>query len=169
MGLVVWIAIFVELIVDTFCYVDDTFGWNIEGNLVLYEPYGVFFPRKQAQLLCLWDYLGIPHKRKKQAFRLILTIIGFEIDLNAMTATLPAKSKRSLISAIHNFIATPSRQCSLHKFQVLTGWINWSFNVFPLLRPSLSNVYQKMSGKSQPHANIYLNKAMKDNLTWLAH
>ncbi|GAW10444.1 DNA RNA polymerase [Lentinula edodes] len=54
------------------------------------------------------------------------------------------------------------------QFQVLTGWINWSFNVFPLLRPALCNIYDKMSGKSQPHADIYLNKALKEDLAWLA-
>ncbi|KAF9067394.1 hypothetical protein BDP27DRAFT_1422951 [Rhodocollybia butyracea] len=92
----------------------------------------------------------------------------FEIDPNAMTATLPAKSKQDLIAAINEFIATPSRRRSLHEFQVLTGWINWSFNVFPLFRPALCNIYEKMSGKSQPHADIYLNKAVKEDLSWLA-
>jgi hypothetical protein len=58
----------------------------------------------------------------------------------------------------------------LHEFQQLTGWINWSFNMFFLLRPALSNIYDKMSGKHFPHAKIYVNAAIKADLTWfLSH
>ncbi|CCM05756.1 uncharacterized protein FIBRA_07988 [Fibroporia radiculosa] len=59
------------------------------------------------------------------------------------------------------------RRCSLRQFQELAGTLNWSFNVFPLLKPGLSNLYAKMKGKNEPNALIFVNKAIKDDLTWL--
>src|ERR1700761_2925326 len=44
--------------------------------------------------------------------------------------------------------------------------MNWSFNMYFLLRPALSNVYDKTSGKSKPHAKLYINKAIKSDLYW---
>ncbi|KAJ3969353.1 hypothetical protein EV361DRAFT_804009 [Lentinula raphanica] len=165
-GLVLWIATFVKLIIDIFCYVDDVYGWEKEGNLVLYKPFNMRIPAKQAQLLYLWDFLGIPHKLKKLLNGPSLPIIGFDVDPNAMTITLPEESKQELVQSVRDFISTPSRRRSLHEFQMLAGWINWSLNVFPLLRPGLCNVYEKMRGKSKPNALIYLNEAVKSDLEW---
>ncbi|KAJ7471793.1 hypothetical protein FB451DRAFT_307877 [Mycena latifolia] len=166
MGLVIWIATFVKLLPDIFCYVDDTYGWEFKTNLTYYPPFKKHFPTKQAKLLFLWDFLGIPHKEKKQLFGSSLPIIGFEIDPNAMTAKLPPDSKADLERWVQEFIDTPSRRRTLHEFQCLTGWINWSLNMYFLLRPALSNIYNKMSGKSQPHASIYINTAIKSDLGW---
>ncbi|KAJ7436188.1 hypothetical protein B0H11DRAFT_1755110 [Mycena galericulata] len=169
MGLVIWIALFVKLLSDVFCYVDDTYGWEFKDNLLYYPPYKKHLPKKQAQLLFLWDFLGIKHKEKKQLHGASLPIIGFEIDPNAMTAKLPPESKADLEKWVQEFIHTPSRRRTLHEFQCLTGWMNWSFNMYFLLRPSLSNVYDKMSGKSQQHASIYINAAIKSDLSWFLH
>lgn len=166
MGLVIWIATFVKLLVDVFCYVDDTYGWELKENMTYYPPYQKKVPTKQAHLLFLWDFLGIPHKEKKQLHGSSLPIIGFEIDPNAMTATLPPQSKADLEKWVLEFINTPSRRRTLHEFQCLAGWINWSFNMYLLLRPALSNIYDKMSGRSQSHASIYINTAIKSDLTW---
>ncbi|KAJ7460788.1 hypothetical protein FB451DRAFT_1499870 [Mycena latifolia] len=165
MGLVIWIATFVKLLVDVFCYVDDTYSWELKQNLTYYPPYHKKIPTKQAHLLFLWDFLGIPHE-KKQLHGSSLPIIGFEIDPNAMTATLPPQSKADLEKWVLEFINTPSRRRTLHEFQCLAGWINWSFNMYLLLRPTLSNIYDKMSGRSQSHASIYINTAIKSDLTW---
>jgi hypothetical protein len=58
--------------------------------------------------------------------------------------------KALLIQRITVFIATApgGTRCTLREFQQLAGWVNWSFNVFPLLKPALSNVYAKISGKT---------------------
>ncbi|KAJ3963420.1 hypothetical protein EV361DRAFT_957070, partial [Lentinula raphanica] len=165
-GLVLWVATYIKLIIDIFCYVDDVYGWEKEGNLMLYKPYNVRIPVKQAQLLYLWDFLGIPHKLKKLLNGVTLPVIGFDVDPNAMTLTLPEESKQELIQSVREFISTPSRRRTLHEFQMLAGWINWSLNVFPLLRPGLCNVYEKMRGKAKPNALIYLNEAVKRDLEW---
>ncbi|KAJ7171674.1 hypothetical protein C8R43DRAFT_1085008 [Mycena crocata] len=166
MGLVIWIALFVKRLSDIFCYVDDTYGWELKENLTYYPPYKKQLPTKQAQLLFLWDFLCIPHKEKKQLHGTSLPIIGFEVDPNAMTVKLPPESKADLERSVQEFIDTPSRRRTLHEFQCLTGWMNWSFNTYFLLRPSLSNIYDKMADKSLPHAGIYINSAIKSDLRW---
>jgi hypothetical protein len=44
--------------------------------------------------------------------------------------------------------------------------VNWLLNVYPLLKPALSNVYEKISRKSQTHAQIFVSKAITDHLDW---
>jgi len=60
-------------------------------------------------------------------------------------------------------------QKGVHKqvkeWQQLAGWINWAFNVFPLLRPALNNVYVKLKGKSQ-EAKVWANPAIREDLSW---
>lgn len=166
MGLVVWIAIHILLILLLCCFMDDCFSIALEGDMEIYEPYGLTLPREQARLLRLWDFLGIPHKQSKQVWGETLTIIGFMVDPNELTVTLPASRKDELVVQVRKFAT--SRRRTLQEWQQLTGWINWSLNVFPLLRPALSNVYDKMKGKSNQSAQIFVNKAVRDDLTWFA-
>jgi hypothetical protein len=166
MGLVLWIAIFVKLLPDIFAYVDDNWGFEEAGNLEYYAPYEKFMPAKQVALLSLWDELGIPHKERKQLWGAVLTIIGFSVDINAMTITLPDESKSDLMAAVEEFVKTPRRHRPLHEWQQLSGWISWSLNVFPLLRPALCHVYLKTAEKGNKWGSVYLNNAVKEDLTW---
>jgi hypothetical protein len=136
--------------------------------MTYYAPYDCSFPDKQVQLLLLWDKIGLPHDKKKQLFGTTLTIIGFECDPNAMTFTMSAEARTQLAEAIDNFLHPPKggRRHPLRKFQVIAGWINWSLNVFPLLRPGLCNVYDKTSGKTSADALVFLNKGVIEDLTW---
>ncbi|KAF8995140.1 hypothetical protein BDZ89DRAFT_1106147 [Hymenopellis radicata] len=166
MGLVVWIAICLLNMVFLCCYVDDCYSVGLVDDMTWYDPYEQFYPTDQVRLLRLWDWLGIPHKAKKQVWGEVLVIIGFLVDPNAMTATLPDDSKSDLIRHVHQFAHVARRRQTLHDFEQLTGWINWSLNVYPLLKPALSNIYAKMSGKERSHAPIYLNKAIVQDLAW---
>ncbi|PBK81850.1 hypothetical protein ARMGADRAFT_947599, partial [Armillaria gallica] len=165
-GLVTWIAINVENIEDLGCYVDDDFGFDDWKDVDFYEPYDEFYPSKQTKLLKLWDRLGVPHSKPKQLFGLQLVIIGFNVDPNAMTVTMPTDSKAELVLALRHFAASNRR--NLQEYQQIAGWSNWSLNVFPLLKPGLCNVYVKMQGKTNPFAGIALNNTVKEDLTWLA-
>ncbi|SJL12116.1 uncharacterized protein ARMOST_15537 [Armillaria ostoyae] len=98
-GLVTWVAINVEGIEDLGCYIDDDFSFDEWGKLEYYEPYDVFYPSKQTKLLKLWDRLGVLHSKPKQLFGLQLVIIGFNVDPNTMTATMPEESKAELVLA----------------------------------------------------------------------
>ncbi|PBK95297.1 hypothetical protein ARMGADRAFT_926464 [Armillaria gallica] len=164
-GLITWIAINVEDIADLGCYVDDDFSFDEWRDLDFYKPYDSFYPSKQAKLLRLWDHLGVPHSKPKQLFGLQMVIIGFDVDLNAMTATMPSDSKAELVLALRHFASSNHR--NLQEYQQIAGWTNWSFNVFPLLKPGLCNMYAKMQGKTNPFAGIALNNAVKDDLVWL--
>ncbi len=165
-GLITWVAINIEDIEDLGCYVDDDFSFDEWGNLEYYALYDMFYPSKQTKLLKLWDHLGMPHSKPKQLFGLQLVIIGFEVDPNAMTATMPKDSKAKLALAIRHFASSNRR--NLQEYQQIAGWTNWSFNVFPLLKPGLCNLYAKMQGKTNPFAGIALNNAVKEDLDWLA-
>jgi hypothetical protein len=122
LGLVIWIAVFVKLLTDLLMYVDDTFSWEFAWNMVWYEPYQKLLPAKQAYLLELWDEVGIPHKESKQLFGSTLTIIGFEVDPNAMTITMPLEAHADLVTAVRAFVRTGQRR-PLRDFQHLAGWI----------------------------------------------
>ncbi|PBK81542.1 hypothetical protein ARMGADRAFT_948010 [Armillaria gallica] len=169
MGLVIWVAIFVKWILHLFCYVDDTWSWEIEGKLTWYEPYQCLYPTKQVRFLALLDELRVPHKRRKQLWGTILTVIRFLIDVNEMTVTLPPESKAELIAAVREFIDTSSHRRTVSEWKQLAGWMNWSLNMFPLLKPALCNVYEKISGRHKAYKKIYLNEAVKGDLEWFLH
>jgi hypothetical protein len=86
-----------------------------------------------------------------------------------MTITMPKKSLDNLISFLEDFLSTSSHGCQheLRKLQTLTGWVNWALNVFPLLKPGLSNCYSKIARKDNPKAQVYVNKQMREDLMWL--
>ncbi|SJK99655.1 uncharacterized protein ARMOST_02963 [Armillaria ostoyae] len=88
-GLVLWIAIFIKMLTDIFGYVDDSFSWEFVDKKTWYSPYHKLLPTKQTSLLKLFDELSVPHEEEKQLYGDILTIIGFDIDPNAMTITMP--------------------------------------------------------------------------------
>jgi hypothetical protein len=167
MGLVVWIAIYVHQIEHLKDYVDDLYSFEVESNMLFYEPYNRSFPTKQTRLLLLWDELGIPHSLEKQEFGSVLSIIGFLVDPNAMTVTMSAESRADLVSVIRIFAVRGKRR-TLKEFQRVAGHINWAFNVFPLLKPGLSAVYAKTAGKDHDLATIKVSAAVVFELDWVA-
>jgi hypothetical protein len=168
MGMVLWIAVFVKGIQDLFAYVDDSFSWEFADNMLWYEPYRKHLPAKQAKLLQLWDELHIPHVESKQVFGSTLTIIGFEVDPNAMTITMPDEARTDLLTALRSF-AHPGQRRPLRDFQKLAGWMNWALNTCPLLRPGMSSLYDKMSGKVHAHQLIWVSVSLCQELTWFAN
>jgi hypothetical protein len=167
-GLVIWICIFVKFIQDLFAYMDDTYSFEEEGKVLWYEPYECYYPAKQTKLLLLWDEIGLPHEKSKQEYGRTLRIIGFMVDPNAKRISMDDEDRIKLIDHITDFVATVKggTRRTLREFQQLAGWINWSLNVYPLLKPGLSNVYDKISGKTESHAKIYVNKGVVDDLSW---
>jgi hypothetical protein len=168
MGLVLWIALFVMLIADLFGYIDDNFSFDEEGNVIWYEPYGCYYPAKQTRLLKLWDEISLPHEKPKQEYGPVLRIIGFMVDPNVMRVSMDEEDRTRLLQHVTSFIATApgGTRRTLREFQQVAGWVNWSFNVYPLLKPALSNIYAKIGGKSQPHAKIFVSRAVTHDLLW---
>lgn len=164
MGLVVWIAIFVLQMLYLCCYVDNCFSVAEEEDIEYYAPYDSYFLKDQVALMRLWDYLGIPHKRDKQLWGPSLAVIGLLVDPNVLTVTLPEEGKSDLISHVRDF--ANSRHRPLQEWQKLAGWMDWLFNVFPMLQLALANVYFKMGGKVEQHAQIFVNKTVKEDLLW---
>jgi hypothetical protein len=168
MGLVLWIAIFIKLLVDLFGYIDDNFGFDEEGNVIWYGPYQCYYPAKQTKLLLLWDEIGLPHEKSKQEYAPVLRIVGFMVDPDIMRVSMDEEDRARLIQQVSEFTATApgGTRRTLREFQQLAGWINWSFNVFPLLKPVLSNMYAKIGGKTESHAKIFVSRAVIKDLDW---
>ncbi|KAG6328278.1 hypothetical protein ID866_10812 [Astraeus odoratus] len=102
MSLVLWIVIF-KLLIFAFLYVDDSFGFSQEGDLLWHEKYQKTLPQNMVKLLHLWDELGIPHEEHKQIYGPILPIIGFEVDPNLMQVQMSDESYEHLITFISEF------------------------------------------------------------------
>jgi hypothetical protein len=171
-SLVTWLAKNSFGIQHIAAYCDDSFGVQAADDVVFYLPYQRHLPRNQTVLLDLWTRLGIPFKEKKQTFGSPLTVIGIDVDANQMTLSLPPNARQKLLEELARWSA---RSCPefpgsyrLKKWQALAGWINWSFNVYPLLRPCLNNLYAKISGKTKHNQKIWVNNAVRDNLAWAA-
>ena len=164
-----WIAWEVELIENLWTYMDDSFGIDEEGNLVWYHRYGKHMPMSQVKLLSLWDELGIPHQPHKQLFGSMLTVIGININPNNLTFTLPKQALKDLLQEIKDFTVWSEDKCgaswTLHKWQQLAGWFNWSFNIFPLLKPALNHLYSKIQGKTDhQQTKVCVNNAVCKDL-----
>ncbi|KAF8580167.1 hypothetical protein K439DRAFT_1265635, partial [Ramaria rubella] len=167
-GLIIWIAIHVIHVTDLLHYMDDTWSYEMNETLTLYEPYESYYPLKQVQLLRLWDILGLPHSKDKQVFGSRLEIVGLHIDPRAMKITMVPNCKLELCSVICSFIdTTTGRRRPLVEWQRLLGWINWALNVYPLLKPGLQSSYTKISGKMQSHTPIFLNRSVIHDLGWI--
>ncbi|KAJ7067286.1 hypothetical protein C8F01DRAFT_1208405 [Mycena amicta] len=155
----IW-TVFMALVV----YMDDNFGASLAEKVEYYAPYGDILPADQAATLNLWDELGIPHDYPKQVSGRKLTVIGFEVDTIAMTFTMVDSKHIKLLAGVEEFIRVPpgGRRHSLREFQHLAGWMNWALNVYPLLAPALSNIYDKMREKSLLTAGVI------HDLTWFS-
>lgn len=166
MGLILWIAEHEWGIEGLLAYVDDVFGVDDEEELVLYEPYGELYPRKQARLLCLWDWIGVPHEKRKQLHGRSLKIIGFTVSLDHLSISIDVESRHRHAAAIREFLKVRTRP--LVEWQRILGWANWFLNVEPLVRPALQSSYEKIRGKKARNAPVFLNVAVKKDLSWLA-
>ena len=152
MSLVVWIAWHL-LHIHFFVYVDDNFSFEHAEALLFHAHSSCRLPSQQARLLNLWDYIGLLYEDQKQEFSSTLCIIGFIIDPNTMTMTIPDDAHMKLLSSISNFlnIANTDHRHMLHEFQALVGYVNWALNIYILGCSGLSILYSKIAGKTKPN------------------
>ncbi|KAJ3576956.1 hypothetical protein NP233_g66 [Leucocoprinus birnbaumii] len=124
-------------------WMDDCFGIGWENDITCYAPYQRYMPTQCR------DDLGIPHKEHKQLSGAILKIIGLVIGPNKLTIALPEEGRQNFLEEIDRYIIPTGgspRRYTVRDWQHLAGCSNWAFNVFPLLSPMLSNVYDQTSG-----------------------
>ena len=160
-----WIAEHVKEIKHLKCYINDNCSFTCLGDVKYYPPYKHYFLTDQIKLLQLWDEIGLPHDERKQIYRLVIPFIGFDIDLNVTTFSINDEHKSDLLQKIRDFNKS-KKHCSLKDFQSLASHVNWSLAFFPLLKPGLSAVYEKMVGKTQAMTSICANNAVQDELLW---
>ncbi|KAJ6471578.1 hypothetical protein C8R47DRAFT_1324901 [Mycena vitilis] len=170
-GLVLWIAMVVYHIAVLFAYMDDFFSAQLASEMLYYEPYKRSYPSSQTRLLQLWDLLGVPHSEDKQLFGTTLVVIGFLVDTHLMRVTIPDDAREEFVAELRRWTRKSRHDIrhTLREWQALAGYANWVFNVFPLLKPGLCNVYAKMTDKSKRDALISVNEAVRRDLQWMAN
>jgi hypothetical protein len=104
MGLLLWIAEQVMGVKEPNAYVDDSFGWDWESDMVEYSPLQKLMPANQQKFLTLLNDLGVPHKPRKQLHGPVLEIIGLQVDANDLTITLSPEKKQDLLNELDRFI-----------------------------------------------------------------
>ena len=102
--------------------------------------------------------MDLPHE-EKQIFGPCIPIIGFEVNPNVMMVTMSDAKKAEIIDACTAFTLCGACK-TLQEFQCQQGWINWTLNVFPHLRPALCESYCKISRKSWLKTPICVNNTM---------
>ena len=147
-SLVTWIAKNKRDIPFITTYVDDSSGCTWADDISYYAPYDKYLPSPQTRLLMLWDDLGIPLQERKQIHGTSIPVIGIQVDPNNMTYTLPDESHAKLLAELELWTNKKGSRHMVRRWQHMAGWMNWCFNVFPLLRPALCNVYDKLQNKT---------------------
>jgi hypothetical protein len=165
-GLLCWLAIRKLNIVGLHVYMDDFFGWARADDLILFR--GQLRPRPQVLLLIFWEAIRCPFEDKKQEHGSPLKIIGFWVDINLGTISLSPSSVIDIQLKINDFLVTPSRQPILRDWLRLAGHLNWLLNVLPWGRPALTELYRKISGKTQLSRGVHINAEVKRDLMWLS-
>ena len=122
-------------------------------------------PTPQVRLLTLWDNLGIPHEERKQIYGPSIPVIRIQVNPNAMSYTLPEESRLKLQQELEEWVLWKGKR-NVRMWQHLAGWINWCLNVFPLLCPALSNVYEKLRSQPNQNGSIWVNNAVREDLSW---
>ena len=165
---ILWAAIHDRGLTDLLAYVDDVYSYDYNPTLQFYAPYGRYMPDKQAELLRLWDEIGLPHEDHKQVFGRALGIIGLTVDLNSMTISLSGDRRAELIRTVREFVDPARRQIPLREWLRMLGYVNWSLNVFPMLKPALNSSWDKVRGKTQMSSPIWINRDVLADLSWFA-
>jgi len=92
------------------------------------------------------------------------------VNANSLTFILPKQALDDLLQELQEFMAWLDRKIgvswTLQWWQRLAGWMNWSFNVFPMICPALNNVYPKIFGKDQSLMKIWVNNDVWSDLKW---
>jgi len=168
MSLVNWIGVEKKGVSDLLGYVDDIFGWEFEGKTKYYKPYKKHFPAKQAQLLKLWDELGIPHSEDKQLSGSSLTILGYDVDANAMTVKIPDEKKASVVELLRSR-ARPGTPYTLKELQSAAGSVASALSLYPPLRPRLRTLFDEMAGKEGGNTKLEVTEPVALSLSGLAN
>src|ERR1700722_18339721 len=165
-SLICWIGIYKLEIIGLHVYMDDFFGWEFADQLVFFH--GKLQPKRQVQLLILWEFLGCPFDDEKQLAGCPLKIIGFSVDINLGSISLTPDSISSAVSSIGDFLNFPGRNPPLRTWLRLAGHLNWLLNVLPWGRPALSELYRKLQGKTHLKSGVFINSEVRSDLSWFS-
>ena len=170
-SLVMWVAENNRGIQHLYAYIDDNFSYDLKDNMAEYKPYGICLPKKQVDLLTLWDDLEIPHEIKKQEYGQKLDIIGHTVNIQTSRVLMPDKTKSKILEAMSRFSETGERSISYGECQTLVGLIGWAATFLPHSQIVASSLREMMSGiKSNAPKTclLELNEDIVKEFDWLA-
>lgn len=167
-SLVLWIGKEEKGLPGVLGYVDDDFSWEFAKKKRFYKPYEKYLPTRQARLLELWDEVGIPHEEDKQLHGPSLPIIGYEVDPNAMTVSVPVEKKVKVVNLIRD-IAHEGRTCTLEQLQSVAWSINSVLSLYPHLRPCLRSLFNEMAGKDGARTKLQVTEPIARKLQGVAN
>lgn len=153
-------------------YMDDSYGIDLSGRLVPFKHDGETkrIPPAQAEILRVWDFLGLRWKWKKTEHGRRLLITGLEVDLDSATVSLPSAAVQRFADEVVDFLREPARKHPLRRWRQLVGWANWALTVRPYDRPLLTPLFDKLalpSGAKREHSAysaVFINNAVRDAL-----
>ncbi|KAF6744978.1 hypothetical protein DFP72DRAFT_824882 [Ephemerocybe angulata] len=169
-SLLLWAAHNVLGIADLFCSVDIVYSWEKSGNTSVYDGYGepITMPSKLANLLHLWDRVGIPHSMRDHSWGECLEVNGVTLDAIQQTSSISEKDARTLAQAIARFVDPHISHRSFLDFQRIAGWMAWALQVAPTLRPGLTSIIETMRGKASIFSPTAINRWVRYELQWFA-
>ena len=130
MSLLIWIAWYYYHL-SLYVYMDDVYGYS------LCTENECFSIQQQLWLDLLAD-LNIPVSLEKNVLSSLASILGIEVDCNAMTITLDSTARQKLVDYLVAIAAKPSQSISVKQWSSIAGWLNWAASPLPYLRPFLS-------------------------------
>lgn len=95
-----------------------------------------------------------------------IPVISIKVNPNEMMYTPPEESQTKLLAELELWMNMKGLCHTVWRWQHMAGWMNWCFNIYPLLRPALCNVYDKLHNKTNPAGSIWINNAVR---TFIGH
>ncbi|KAK4704172.1 hypothetical protein P7C70_g2031, partial [Phenoliferia sp. Uapishka_3] len=153
-------------------YMDDALGYDTSGILVERTYNGVTkaIPLEMAATLDVWKEHDVPFNGfEKAEFGRSLTTLGIQLDLDALTASLPAASIDKFAVEVADFLATENRAPALKRWRSITGYGSHVCTVVPHARLWLTPLYEKLSfpngtPKSRALAGVFINQPCRESL-----
>jgi hypothetical protein len=90
-----------------------------------------------------------------------------------MTLSFSKKTRDNLLDALEVWYTKPldgsKQHYHLRHWQQMAGWLNWAFNVYPLLRPCLNIFYAKTARQFNPSKRLHVNDEIRKDFIWASN
>jgi len=124
-------------------------------------------PKKQVQLLRLWDEIGLPHDEEKQLSGPSLRILGYYVDANKMTVKVPDEKKEKVVNLLRSH-AHEGKPYTVNDLQTAAGSVNSALSLYPRIRPGLRVLFDEMKKQEPGTTKLKVTNEVARTLSGLA-